>query len=31
MSDTQGNFVWCELDTSDVKGAIKFYKEKGWM
>jgi len=31
MSDTQGNFVWCELDTSDVKGAIKFYKDViGW-
>lgn len=31
MSDTQGNFVWCELDTSDVQGAIKFYKDViGW-
>ena len=31
MSDTQGNFVWCELDTSDVKGAIEFYKDViGW-
>ena len=31
MSDMQGTFVWCELDTSDVGGAIKFYKDViGW-
>ena len=31
MSDSQGNFVWYELDTSDVPGAIKFYKDViGW-
>jgi len=31
MSDSQGNFVWYELDTSDVQGAIKFYKDViGW-
>ena len=31
MSDTQGNFVWYELMTSDVNGAIKFYKDViGW-
>ena len=31
MSDTQGNFVWYELMTSDVNGAIKFYKNViGW-
>ncbi len=31
MSDTQGNFVWYELQTSDVNGAIKFYKDViGW-
>src|SRR5215475_11860120 len=31
MSDTQGDFVWYELNTTDVKGAIKFYKEiVGW-
>jgi len=31
MSDRQGNFVWYELLTSDVNGAIKFYKDViGW-
>jgi predicted enzyme related to lactoylglutathione lyase len=31
MSDTQGNFVWHELATSDPKGAIAFYKNViGW-
>jgi predicted enzyme related to lactoylglutathione lyase len=31
MSDTQGNWVWCELDTRDVNGAIAFYKDViGW-
>src|SRR5882724_7786050 len=31
MSDMQGNFVWYELMTSDVNGAIKFYKDVvGW-
>jgi predicted enzyme related to lactoylglutathione lyase len=31
MSDSQGNFVWHELATSDVDGAIKFYKNVvGW-
>jgi hypothetical protein len=31
MSDSQGNFVWYELMTSDVKGAVKFYTDvTGW-
>lgn len=31
MSDSQGNFVWYELMTSDVNGAIAFYKDViGW-
>ena len=31
MSDSQGNFVWYELMTSDVNGAIRFYKDViGW-
>jgi len=31
MSTSQGNFIWYELDTIDVKGAIKFYKDViGW-
>jgi predicted enzyme related to lactoylglutathione lyase len=31
MTDTQGNFVWYELMTSDVKGASDFYKHViGW-
>ena len=31
MSDTQGNFVWYELMTRDVNGAIRFYKDViGW-
>ena len=31
MSESQGNFVWCELDTDDVKNAITFYKDVvGW-
>jgi predicted enzyme related to lactoylglutathione lyase len=31
MSDRQGNFVWYELATTDVNGAIKFYKNViGW-
>jgi predicted enzyme related to lactoylglutathione lyase len=31
MSDSQGNFVWYELATSDVDGAKKFYKDViGW-
>src|SRR5439155_883583 len=31
MSDTQGNFVWYELQTRDVNGASKFYKDViGW-
>jgi predicted enzyme related to lactoylglutathione lyase len=31
MSDTQGNFVWYELMTTDVKGAIAFYEDAiGW-
>jgi uncharacterized protein len=31
MSDSQGTFVWYELMTNDVNGAIKFYKDViGW-
>jgi predicted enzyme related to lactoylglutathione lyase len=31
MSDSQGNFVWYDLVTTDVSGAIKFYKDViGW-
>ena len=31
MSDTQGNFVWYELMTSDVNAAVGFYKDiVGW-
>lgn len=31
MSDTQGNFVWYELMTSDVNAAVRFYKDiVGW-
>jgi predicted enzyme related to lactoylglutathione lyase len=31
MSDSQGNFVWYELMTNDMNGAIKFYKDViGW-
>jgi len=31
MSDSQGLFVWYELVTSDVNGAIRFYKDViGW-
>jgi uncharacterized protein len=31
MSDSQGQFVWYELMTSDVNGAIAFYKDViGW-
>src|SRR5439155_23231001 len=31
MSDTQGSFVWYELMTTDVQGAIRFYRDViGW-
>jgi len=31
MSESQGNFVWYELMTSDVTGAIRFYEDVvGW-
>jgi predicted enzyme related to lactoylglutathione lyase len=31
MSDSQGKFVWYELTTTDVKGAIRFYRDViGW-
>jgi predicted enzyme related to lactoylglutathione lyase len=31
MSNSQGNFVWYELVTNDVKGAIRFYEDViGW-
>ena len=31
MSDSQGNFVWYDLTTNDVNGAIEFYKDViGW-
>ena len=31
MSNAQGNFVWYELVTNDVNGAIRFYKDViGW-